>query len=247
MTTNKIEVENNNKDVKPDNDSTQSLKVFEVSTNQDEIITIKKEPLDFVEYNVACGATANPGLKEQSSDKQQILQTQNGSQGSSESLIMTVSYEVEDWSAVENSTPQLTSISAITATKRNLRSSSSKDGFVDDGDEEEEGESDDDIDVDEDGLDFEDEDIDLSDIEEDEGEDDEIEQSPMADTPLSPTTASPLSNPDRPSPGLDEETDEESQTSTIEYNGMKIESNRPNIYRSEWLTARIDCCYYLIA
>ena len=78
---------NNNKEVKVGVD-TSVLKVFEVTTNADEIITIKKEPLDFVEYN-ACDTQEEPKL--------------SAVAGSLSHEGVVVRYQIEKWNSNDGS------------------------------------------------------------------------------------------------------------------------------------------------
>ena len=99
MSLEKVKAMNNNGAVAKGEIDTSNVKVFEVTTNVNEIITIKKEPHDFVEYtgNDVLDASANPlfDLRNKSS----AVSTLNCivEEG------LTVRYQIEKWNSTEKS------------------------------------------------------------------------------------------------------------------------------------------------
>ena len=147
MSIQKIKSTNNNKEVKVGVD-TSALKVFEVTTNADEIITIKKEPLDFVEY-AACDTL----LSENQSVDTQKKQKESSVTGSLSHEEVVVRYQIEKWNSNDGSK---------TLENENKRQVTDEDDLYDDEKDFEEEE---------------DEDIDISDFDEDSEEEDDNQSS----------------------------------------------------------------------
>ena len=99
MSVEKIEGVNNNGGAAKSETAISTVKVFEVTTNVNEIITIKKEPLDFVEFtgDDVSNASANP-----------LIDINKKSVAVSSSNVVnedgvTVSYQIEKWNSTEAS------------------------------------------------------------------------------------------------------------------------------------------------
>ena len=99
MSVGNVNTVNNNGVVAKANIDTSMVKIFEVTTNVNEIITIKKEPLDFVEYtgSNALDASVNPLLELK--DKPSVASSSNVSVEEG----VTVSYQIEKWNSTEKS------------------------------------------------------------------------------------------------------------------------------------------------
>ena len=99
MSVEKIEGVNNNGGAAKSESATSAVKVFEVTTNVNEIITIKKEPLDFVEFtgDDASNASANPFID---------INKKSVAVSSSNVVVedgVTVRYQIEKWNSTEAS------------------------------------------------------------------------------------------------------------------------------------------------
>ena len=206
MSGNHVPTENNNKEVKLATTTTTDVKVFEVRTNSNEIITIKKEPHDFVEY------AAVDSLRNTSQD---YTETQKTIASSSETKVqhqreqenLIVSYEVENWN--------LSEVSKADARRGKISGNSrenKKISIIDDDDETDE-------DLTDTEEEFEEDDIDISDLEEVDEEKEENASRELSNSPdreLTPSTQDHLS----PEP----EDEEDEICTTTDFNGMKIES-----------------------
>ena len=199
MSAQEVNQENNNKEVKGRSDTTTKVKIIEVNTNANEIITIKKEPHDFFEYTACDTAAKADQLLEHDEEKEQ-----SGSSNTIRDNHLVVRYQIEKWNSSDTSKTE-------TETKRgNNTSSKSYNAFGND-----EGDDLSDIVEDYDGQD-----TDISDFDENSEECDDIQISDFSPSPDA-TTQQVTQEASSPEPEDDEE---EEISTTTEFNGMKIES-----------------------